>query len=155
MSGSEVKNLSAMQETTYNAGNEGSVPGPGRSPGESNCKPLQHSCLGKLMDRGVWQATVHEVTVRHNLASKPLPPIIISGSSRDDAVVVFYNLPHEAKKSLIHPSTTKYSLISGPLVIANLTINARVGNQIHECGHMSSHLLRPLGCSLVFMSCSQ
>ena len=95
-------------------------------------------------------------TVRHNLASKLLPPIIISGSSRDDAVVVFYNLLHEAKmKSLIHPSTTKYSLISGPLVIANLMTNARVGNQIHECGHMSSHLLRPLGCSLVFMSCSQ
>ena len=143
-------------ETTYNAGDEGSIPGLGRPPGERNGKPVQHPCLRKLMDRGVWRGTVHEVTNRHDPARKPLPPIITSGSSRDDAVVVFHNLPPEAKmKSLIHPSTTNYSLISGPLVIANLMANARVGNQIHECGHMSSHLLRPLGCSSVFMSCCQ
>ena len=41
----------------------GLMPGWGRSPGEGNGNPFQHSCLGKPMDRRVWQATVHEVTM--------------------------------------------------------------------------------------------
>ena len=44
------------------AGNEGSIHGLGRSPGEGNGNPLQYSCLGNLMDRGAWQATVHRVS---------------------------------------------------------------------------------------------
>ena len=39
----------------------GSIPGSGRSPGGGNGNPLQYSCLGNPMDRGVWQATVHRV----------------------------------------------------------------------------------------------
>ena len=39
----------------------GSVPGLGRSPGEGNGNPLQHSCLENPMDRGAWWATVHGV----------------------------------------------------------------------------------------------
>ena len=31
------------------------------SPGEGNSNSLQYSCLGSLIDRGTWQATVHEV----------------------------------------------------------------------------------------------
>ena len=31
--------------SAYNAGDPGSTPGPGRSPGEGNGNPLQHSCL--------------------------------------------------------------------------------------------------------------
>ena len=51
--GSEVKNLPA------NEGDEGSISGSGRSPGEGNSSPLQYSCLGNPMDGGAWQATVH------------------------------------------------------------------------------------------------
>ena len=51
-----VKNLSA------NAGDLGSIPGPGRSSGEGNGNPVRFSCLGNPMDRGTWQATVHGVT---------------------------------------------------------------------------------------------
>ena len=39
-----------------------SIPGSGRSPGGGNCNPLPYSCLGNLMDRGAWQATVYGVT---------------------------------------------------------------------------------------------
>ena len=35
-----------------NAGDPGSVPGWGRSPGEGNGNPLQYSCLENSMDRG-------------------------------------------------------------------------------------------------------
>ena len=40
----------------------GWIPGSGRFPGEGNGNPLQYSCLGNLMDRGPWQATVYRVT---------------------------------------------------------------------------------------------
>ena len=33
----------------------GSIPGPGRSPGERNGNSLQYSCLENAMDRGAWQ----------------------------------------------------------------------------------------------------
>ena len=52
------------KESACNAGDTGtvvSIPGPGRSPGEGNGNPLQYSCLKNPMDRGAWQATVHEV----------------------------------------------------------------------------------------------
>ena len=58
-SGSAVKNLPAMQETACYAGNVGSIPGSGRSPGEGNGNPLQYSCLRNPMDRRAWRATVH------------------------------------------------------------------------------------------------
>ena len=43
-------------------GDEGSVPGLGRSPGEGNGNPLQYSCLESPMNRGAWWATVHGIT---------------------------------------------------------------------------------------------
>ena len=44
-----------------NAGDMGSIPGSGRSPGEGNGYPLQYSCPENSIDRGAWTATVHEV----------------------------------------------------------------------------------------------
>ena len=46
---------------TANAGDTGSIPRLGRSPGEGNGNPLQCSWLGNPMDRTTWQATVHGV----------------------------------------------------------------------------------------------
>ena len=40
--------------SAYNAGDLGSIPGPGRSPGEGNSNPLQYTCLENPMDRGAW-----------------------------------------------------------------------------------------------------
>ena len=37
------------------------TPGSGRSPGEGNGNPLQHSCLANSMDRRTWQIRVHGV----------------------------------------------------------------------------------------------
>ena len=59
------------KESTANAGDMGSIPGSGRSPGEGNGNPFQYSCLENPMDRGAWQATVHGVTrVGHDLVTK-------------------------------------------------------------------------------------
>ena len=40
------------KESTCNAGDTGSIPGLGISPGEGNGYPLQYSCLGNPMNRG-------------------------------------------------------------------------------------------------------
>ena len=50
---------SHRKESACNVGDLGSICGSGRSPGEGNGYPLQYSCLGNVMDRGVWPATVH------------------------------------------------------------------------------------------------
>ena len=44
-----------------NAGQAGSLSGLGGSPGEGNGNPLQYSCLGNPMDRGVWWTIVHGI----------------------------------------------------------------------------------------------
>ena len=65
---------SVGKESACNAGDLGSIPGCGRSPGEGNDNPLQYSCLENPMDRGAWRATVHVVKrVGHNLATEPPP----------------------------------------------------------------------------------
>ena len=53
--GSEVKAYAC------NAGDLGSIPGLGRSPGEGNGNPLLYSCLENPMGGGAWWATVHRV----------------------------------------------------------------------------------------------
>ena len=58
LGGSVVKNPPA---SAGDAGDLGSIPGSGRSPGEGNGNPLQYSCLGNPMDRAAWGATVHGV----------------------------------------------------------------------------------------------
>ena len=40
------------KESACNAGDQGSIPGWGRSPEEGNGNPLQYSCLENPMDRG-------------------------------------------------------------------------------------------------------
>ena len=49
------------KESACKAGDQGSIPGSGRSPGEGNGYPLQYSCLEKSMVRGAWRAAIHGV----------------------------------------------------------------------------------------------
>ena len=49
------------KESACNAGDLGSIPGSGKSPGEGNGYPLHYSCLENFMDREDWWAIVHEV----------------------------------------------------------------------------------------------
>ena len=56
-----VKNPSA------NAGDEGSIPGLGISPGGGNGNPLQYSCRDNPMDRGTWGCKVLNVTEKPSM----------------------------------------------------------------------------------------
>ena len=60
-----VKNLPAMQEAWIQSLSQ-------EDPLEKGMAPLQYSCLENPMDRGAWQAIVHEVIiVGHDSATKP------------------------------------------------------------------------------------
>ena len=45
----------------FSAGDAGSIPGLGRSPGEGNYNPLEYSHLGNPLDGGACQVTVHGI----------------------------------------------------------------------------------------------
>ena len=60
-----VKNL------PVSAGDAGSIPGLGRSPGGGNGNPLQYFCPGNPMDRGAWWATVPGVTKESDRTQRP------------------------------------------------------------------------------------
>ena len=49
------------KESACSAGDPGSIPGLGRSPGEGNGNPFQYPCLENPMDGEAWQVTVHGV----------------------------------------------------------------------------------------------
>ena len=57
-----VKNLPANAGV---AGDMGSIPGLGRSPGVGNGNPCHYSCLENSIDRGAWQTTEHAHTHTH------------------------------------------------------------------------------------------
>ena len=52
---------SDVKASATKAGDLGSIPESGRSPGEGNGNPLQDSCLENPMDGGAWWATFHGV----------------------------------------------------------------------------------------------
>ena len=86
------------------AGDEGSIPGSGRSPGGGPGNPLQYPCLENPMDRGAWGATVHGVaesqtqlgdptkTTRVSLAACGLPSSCGPGLESTGSGVVAHGL---------------------------------------------------------------
>ena len=89
---------SDSKESACSVGDPGSIPGPGRSPGEGNSNPLQYSCLENPMDRGTWQATVHGVA---------------KAQTRLSDFIFFLSFLLWVKK----PSVLKSTVISGFLVL--------------------------------------
>ena len=83
------------KESASNAGDLGSIPGSGRSPGEGNGNPLQYSHLEISMDRGSWQATVHgaaksqaQLSDQHSMSTQaPLELTLLLESCHCNAAV--------------------------------------------------------------------
>ena len=72
---------SVGKETACNAGDPGSVPVLGRSPGEWNGYPLQYPCLENPIDRGTWKVTVLGITKsRKGQNNKALPPAAVENA---------------------------------------------------------------------------
>ena len=54
----ELYSSSDGKESACKAGDPGSIPGSGGSPGEGNDNPLRYSCLENPMDRGALWLTI-------------------------------------------------------------------------------------------------
>ena len=69
---------SVKKNPLANAGDTGLIPGPGRSPREGSCNPLQFSRLGKPIDGGAWWAAVHGIAccllTKLRLSSRKIRP---------------------------------------------------------------------------------
>ena len=66
-----LPSVSMVKNPPANAGDVGSIPGWGRSPGEGNGDRFQYPCLRNPMDRGTWWATARGwQRVQHALATK-------------------------------------------------------------------------------------
>ena len=50
-------------QSACDAGDLSSISRSGRSSGEGNSNPLQHSCLGNPMDKGAWWAAIYGVAL--------------------------------------------------------------------------------------------
>ena len=51
-----------VKKSACSTGDQGSISGLERSPGEGHGTPVQYSCLENSMDRGTWRAAVHRVS---------------------------------------------------------------------------------------------
>ena len=69
--------LDTAKNSPANAGDMGSTPGVGRSPGKGNGNPLQHSCLENSMDKETWwpHSQWSHKRVRHHWARMHTLPI--------------------------------------------------------------------------------
>ena len=74
------------KESACNAGDPGSVPGSGRSPGGGHGTLLQYSCLENPMDRGAWWATGHGVARRQTKLSDSIFTLSKGSSGRTERV---------------------------------------------------------------------
>ena len=73
----QFMSLHEVKASACNAGDLGSIPGLGRSPGEGNGNPLQYSCLENPMDGGAWWATVHGVAKSWTRLSESLVVVVV------------------------------------------------------------------------------
>ena len=58
----------AVKNPPANSGDMDSIPGLGRSLEEGHGNPRQYSCPGNPIDKGAWQATVHELAGESDMA---------------------------------------------------------------------------------------
>ena len=58
------------KESACNAGDQGLIPGSGRSPGEGNGYALPYSCPENSIDKGAWWAIVHRIPKSQDTAEQ-------------------------------------------------------------------------------------
>ena len=122
---------SDCKESACNAGDLGSIPVLGRSPGGGHDNPLQYSCLGNPMDRGAWQATVPRVAKSQTrLSDYALSPSTVlwyfKANSKGTQPIIYvypsstplpFRLPHN-----IEQSSLCYAVDSCWLSILNIAV---------------------------------
>ena len=118
---SVVKNPPAMQEIQVQS------LGSGRFPGEGNGNPLQYSCLGNTMDRGIWRATVHRIAKESNMTCR------LNNNNQNSKVqrvpqrqpIGPKNLGHKGRQKSPHVKEIKMKFQGGPVNGFPCTLSGR------------------------------
>ena len=98
--GTWASQVASAKESACNAGDAGSIPGSGRSPGCRNGNPLQYPCLGNPVGRGAWWAAVHGV-----VKSPTWLNMSMMESMRARARAHTHTHTHTHTQSLLYPRT--------------------------------------------------
>ena len=89
------------KESACNAGDPGSIPGSGISPGEGNCNPLQYSGLENPMEGEAWWVTVHGVAKTQKwLCNEHFLFLHVTLSMRDTGASVNFQVKETTQKVL-------------------------------------------------------
>ena len=125
--------------STCSAGDLGSIPGSGRSPGEGNGYPLQYSWLENPMDRGAWWATVRGVTKSWTRLSDSNFHLHFDIVNHDDSILIYNML-----RDLFHRFSPWIPLSEVDFITLNVEI---IKLSFHEVGSPGSgHRVRSEWC---------
>ena len=125
----------------------GSIPGSGRSLGEGNGNPLQHSCLENPMDRGAWRATVHGVAK----SQMKLKRLSTHAQWQDSPVTLLHKKNHAKKRIYYVVAFTHNSRTSKQEVNTDESSHGEVGVGRHRLACMCLLLVMVM-ISLAFTS---
>ena len=106
--------------SAYNAGDPGSIPGLGRSPGEGNGNPLQCSCLENLKDGGARWVAIYGVVQSQTWLKR------LSSSSGSTSIHDYWKTVALTRRTFVGKATPLLSNMLSRFVIASLPRSKRL-----------------------------
>jgi len=133
------------KECAFSAGDLGSIPESGKSPGEGNVNPLQYSCLKNSMDRRSWRATVHGVAKSQTLGISHQAPLKLTTKLMGNSGALALHFVLETKSRVVRKSGKNMKKLCWPKVLTWLNTCTHIlciYVYVHTCTQHTSGILQ-------------